>query len=202
MKNKDYMLLYGIAPNISNIGKDTFADYYSKRPIELYTYIPYAQKQGRNLQARANRNSRELDIGRNYIGVLVKRCNGLYVSDISNKVKEWINNKYIKNHEDEIKYILNYCKLNDKSIFAFPPKYNDLSSRLYTSELVRPTVYFIANTDIIVDVAVGENGIQDLYNKYNNKTESIDNTVKNNEKSTNKRANISNTKSLLGIFER
>ena len=36
---------------------------------------------------------------------------------------------------------------NDKSIFAFPPKYNDLSSRLYTSELARPTALLTATAN-------------------------------------------------------
>jgi hypothetical protein len=165
MNNNRYLLLYGIAPHITNITLTDFKRLYKARPFELSKDIKYIQKNGSSLQNKAEQNTKELSINRDYIGIIIdtSKASVLNTSDIADII---IKNHVIKNHKDEINLIRNYCLKNKYDVFVFQPSYSQINKNLYTMKLQRPQLYVIVNMNIIIDVAIGENNINQMKSKF------------------------------------
>lgn len=169
MNSNQYQILYGIAPRIYNFTVEQIKQAYSENAIQLFTDGNYIKKQGKALQNKSDTNDKEFSYPRDYIGIVViKNCSILDTSSIANIIQENFNKHVIKNQRDEKAFIANYCKTNKFSAFSFPAQYKEIDKSLYTKRIIKPNCFYIVDTNIIVDAAIGINNIQAMITKYNN----------------------------------
>ncbi|MBS6242142.1 MAG: hypothetical protein KH547_05985 [Roseburia sp.] len=170
MNNSKYALLYGIAPSIDNLSLNQFKQQYIVKPIELFNNRDYVRRIGEKQQAQADNNTIEITFNRNYLGVIIKKCNILDSSSIADKVEAEFKSSTIRTHIEEINAISNYCRSNNIDVFAFPAKYKEIHPKLSTMRLVKPASYIIVNHNIIVDVAIGIDNITNMINRHTEKS--------------------------------
>ena len=165
MNNSDYILLYGIGPNIENLTVDKFKQEYFKKPFELFTNRNYVKKLGETHQNKFDNDSEIGHINLNYVGIIIRKCRVPETSMIADLITNDFNKKTIANHVEEISFISDYCRKNGVSIYTFPPKYKIINKELSTSKLVEPKSYIIVSPNIIVDVAIGIENINKMMKK-------------------------------------
>ena len=170
MNNSRYTLLYGIAQNVENISLKKFQQEYLKKPIELFNNRDYVRRIGEKLQEKEDNNTLGMTANRNYLGVIIKKCNILDSSSIADKVEAEFKRSTIRTHIEEINAISNYCRSNNIDVFAFPAKYKEIHPKLSTMRLVKPASYIIVNHNIIVDVAIGIDNITNMINRHTEKS--------------------------------
>ena len=170
MNNSKYALLYGIAPSIDNLSLNQFKQQYIVKPIELFNNRDYVRRIGEKQQAQADNNTIEITFNRNYLGVIIKKCNILDSSSIADKVEAEFKSSTIRTHIEEINAISNYCRSNNIDVFAFPAKYKEIHPKLSTMRLVKPASYIIVNHNIIGDVAIGIDNITNMINRHTEKS--------------------------------
>jgi len=168
MNNGQYRILYGIAPSIYNITVEQLKQIYNRNAIQLFTDSNYINKQGKALQNRADVSDKEFSVQRDYIGIVIRKCKILDTSLVADIIQRMFNEHKIKNQKDEKAFITNYCRANKFSAFSFPTQYKEIDKSLNTKRIIRPTCYYITDTNIILDVAIGMNNIQVMITKYNN----------------------------------
>ncbi len=209
MNNEKYIMLYGIASIGLNTSLNNFKEQYYKNPIKLYSSTEYINAIGEKQQHKNDMDLNVMNNNLNYLCVIIKRTRCLDTSTIAYKIQEEFDNRVIKNKYDEIRYIANYCKNNRKEpIFCFSPKYKQINSRLSTMKLLEPTSYIIVNPNIIVDVAIGKEGAEKLYKKYNEESyinrerhKENKNTSNQKERILKKLDNIDNIKGIIHLFD-
>lgn len=169
MNSSQYQILYGIAPSICNFTVEQIKQEYRKNAIQLFIDSNYIKKQGKALQNKSDISDKEFSYPRDYIGIVVtQNCSILDTSLIADIIQENFNKHKIKNLRDEKAFITDYCKTNKFSAFSFPAQYKEIDKCIYTKRIIKPTCFYIVDTNIIVDVAIGINNIQAMITKYNN----------------------------------
>lgn len=163
MINSNYILLYGIRLFGTKIGEDRLKNEIVSKRLNLWDDWRFVRNYGKKLYAKAAKkkefNGIE-DVCNIYAVVIHKK-------DILNTFDNSIVN-YVKanSNKSEQAILEGICQNKKLGVYRYPHKIRLINEHSRLLETIEPPLYKITSTDSIVDIAIGEKGINDLISKY------------------------------------